>query len=112
MVTKKHIYKVIFHNQGKIYELYARRVNQGNLLGFIAIEELIFGEQTSLVVDPSEDRLKAEFAGVGRIHVPMHAIIRIDELEKEGTNKIVTPDAGDNIRPFPSPIYTPPRDSG
>jgi hypothetical protein len=60
------------------------------------------------VVDPTEERLKSEFDGVKRTFVPLHAVVRIDEVEKEGANKIVP--AGDNasnVTPFPVPMYTP-----
>jgi len=37
--------------------------------------------------------------------------VRIDEVEKEGINKIVAvTDKGDNITPFPSPIFTTKKD--
>ena len=84
---KNQIYKVIFINQGKVFELYARNVYQGNLYGFIEVEELLFGEKSTLVVDPTEDRLKTEFADVKRTFLPMHSIIRIDEVNKEGISK-------------------------
>jgi len=97
----KPVYKVIFHNQGKIYELHARNVSQGAMYAFVEIEGIIFDEHTELVVDPSEERLKAEFAGVEKTYVPMHSIIRIDEVSKQGSNKIVDSDSGGNITPFP-----------
>lgn len=104
----KQLYKVIFHNQGKIYEIFARQVYQGNLYGFVEIEEIVFGERSSVVVDPSEEKLKSEFAGVKRTYVPMHAVVRIDEVENQGTAKITALEGkGDNISPFPSHIYTP-----
>ncbi len=107
---KKKIYKVLFINQGKVFELYARNVGQGDLYGFVEIEELVFGEKTSLVVDPSEERLRSEFAGVSRTFLPMHSVIRIDEVEQEGTSKIRSSgEAGDNIAPFPQVVYGPPR---
>jgi hypothetical protein len=106
-MTAKHIYKVLFLSQGKIYELYAREVSQGSLFGFVELGGFIFGERSAIVVDPSEERLQAEFSGVTRTYVPMHAIIRIDEVEKEGTNKISPASTGDNVTPFPLPIYTP-----
>jgi hypothetical protein len=56
-----HIYKVMFVNQGKIYEVYARKVNHGSLFGFIEIEELVFGERSTVVLDPGEERIKSEF---------------------------------------------------
>lgn len=99
----KPIYRVVFINQGKVYEIYARSVGQGDLYGFIDVEGLVFGARSAVVVDPSEERLRSEFAGVQRFHVPMHAMIRIDEVEKEGAAKIteMTGQAG-NIMPFPA----------
>lgn len=104
-MTKKSTYRVTFHNQGKVYEIYARKVNQSGLFGFIEIEELLFGEKSSVVVDPSEENLKSEFSGVQRTHIPMHSVVRIDEVEKTGHPKIMeaTSSAG-NVSPFP--VYT------
>lgn len=104
------IFRVIFHNEGKVYEIYAREIYQGEMYGFVEIEDLVFGERTSVVVDPGEERLKNEFEGTKRTFIPMHAIIRIDEVEKEGTPKITTPEKGSNVTRFPSPIYTPSKD--
>jgi hypothetical protein len=102
------IYKVIFHNQGKIYEIFARSVSQGELFGFIMVEELLFGEKTQVVVDPGEESLKLEFDGVSRIHIPMHAVVRIDEVQRRGKTKITTMSESDGtVSRFPSPIYTP-----
>ena len=94
-------YKVIFYNQGQIFEIFARQIYQSDLYGFIEIEELVFGERSAMLVDPSEEKLKAEFAGVKRSFIPMQAIIRIDEVEKEGVSKI---SKGDNVSPFPTLI--------
>lgn len=105
-MAKRHIYKIIFINLGKVYEIYARSVSQGDLFGFIAVEELVFGERTTVVVDPAEERLKSEFETVKCTYIPMHAIIRIDEVEKQGLSKISSID-GSNVSPFPMPIYTP-----
>ncbi|WP_456373671.1 DUF1820 family protein [Thiolapillus sp.] len=96
------IFRVTFHNQGKVYQLHAEQVSQGDLYGFIEISGLLFNEHTTVVIDPAEERLKDEFSGTSRILVPMHAIIRIDEVEKRGQNMIF--DVGDksNVTPFPS----------
>ena len=59
-----------------------------------------------MVVDPSEEKLKTEFDTVKRSYIPLHAIIRIDEVEKQGTGKISTLE-GDNVSQFPMPVYTP-----
>ena len=114
MSQSKRIYKIRFVNEGKIYEIYARQVYQGQLYGFVEVEELVFGEKSAVVVDPAEERLKAEFAGVKRCYIPMHAIIRIDEVEKEGTAKIVALPGGkaDKTAPFPMPAYVPRNEGG
>lgn len=109
-MSKKTLYKVVFMGQGQVYEVYARSVGHGDLFGFVEVEELVFGERTTLVVDPSEEKIKSEFAGVKRTYLPLHSILRIDEVEKEGLSKI-TKVEGSNVAQFPMPIYTP-SDSG
>ena len=106
-MASKRVYKVVFHNQGSVYELYAREVSQSGMYAFIEVADIIFGERSKLVVDPSDEKLKAEFSGVRRTYIPMHAVIRIDEVEKEGPNKILSADGGAKVAPFPVPM-TPP----
>ncbi len=105
-MASKRLYKIIFVSQGKVYEIYARNIGQGALFGFIEVEKLVFGERSSVVVDPSEEKIKSEFAGVERTYLPMHTIIRIDEVKKQGASKISELEGG-NIAQFPVPVYTP-----
>lgn len=100
------VYRVSFMNQGQVFEVYARQVYQSELYGFIEIEELVFGEKAKVVVDPGEERLKSEFEGVKRSFIPMHAIIRIDEVEKSGPAK-VSEFKGDKVMPFPVAGFRP-----
>lgn len=95
------IFRISFYNQGKVYQLHAEQVSQGELYGFVEISGLLFDEHTSVVIDPSEEKLKAEFAGTSRIHVPLHSVIRVDEVEKRGQNMIFDSE-GNNVMPFPS----------
>ena len=69
----------MFVNQGKLYEIYARKVSHGSLFGFVEVEELVFGVRSAVVVDPTEEKVKAEFEGVKRTYLPMHSVLRIDE---------------------------------
>lgn len=111
MARDKRIYKIVFYNQGRIYEIHARQVNASNLLGFVEVEGLLFNASGSgVLVDPSEERLKAEFADVKRTYIPMQAVVRIDEVEKEGVNKITAANKGDNVTAFPAPVFTTQRD--
>ncbi len=108
MAKKQPVYRVRFLNEGKIFELYAKQVTQGTLFGFVEISGLLWGRKSELIVDPTEQDLKNEFAGVSRIHVPMHAIVRVDEVEKSGGGKIISLKPGnDAAKPSSIPIYTP-----
>jgi hypothetical protein len=98
MTNTSEIYKVTFLNKGKVYEVFVKQVYQSDLYGFIEIEDYMFDERSQVLVDPGEEKLKAEFNGVKRSFIPMQAIIRIDEVEKSGVSKITN---GDNVSPFP-----------
>ena len=84
-------------------ELYAHEVVQSSMMAFVEVGELIFDNKTDVVVDPSQEKLKAEFDGVSRTYIPMHAVVRIDQVDKQGVNKIraIKGDAGSNVSPFP-----------
>ncbi|MCB1842716.1 MAG: DUF1820 family protein, partial [Halioglobus sp.] len=51
-------------------------------------------------------KIKSEFAGVKSTYLPMHSIIRIDEVDKQGTSKVSKLE-GSNVAQFPLPVYTP-----
>jgi hypothetical protein len=104
-MSEKTLFKVVFMSQGQVYEIYARSVSHGTLFGFVEVEKLVFGERTTVVVDPSEEKIKSEFENVRRTYLPMHSILRIDEVDKQGTSKVSKMDG--NVTPFPMPIYTP-----
>jgi hypothetical protein len=105
-MPSSHIFKVMFVNQGKVYEIYARKVSHGSLFGFVEVEELVFGERSSVVVDPGEERIKNEFAGVKRSYLPLHSVLRIDEVRKQGVSKIVALEGG-NVAHFPTSLLPP-----
>ena len=106
-MASNHIFKIIFVNQGKVYEVYARKVSHGTLFGFVEVEELVFGERSSVVLDPGEERVKSEFEGVKRSYLPLQSVIRIDEVRKQGVSKILALEGGTNVSAFPSPLLPP-----
>lgn len=102
----QNLFRISFVNQGKIYELYAKSVGQAEVYGFIEIAELVFGEHSGLVIDPAEEKLKSEFNGVKRTLIPMHSVIRVDEVEKQGQAKILEMDGSVKVTPFPNSPYS------
>ncbi len=104
--SKKPTFRIQFHNNNKIYELYAHEVSQSQMAGFIEIGEIIFGEQSKLLIDPSEEKLKLEFANVKNTYIPHFAVIRIDEVENSGKNRILDSD-GSSVTTFPGQASIP-----
>lgn len=105
MSSKKPLFRIQFIANGERYELYVHEVCQGAMFGFIEIGDFVWDTHTSLVLDPSHEKLKSEFADVTRTYLPMHNVLRIDEVKKQGTAKIT--ELSDKVAHFPSPIYTP-----
>ena len=106
-MSKKNIYRISFVSHDKTYEIYARQVGPSNILGFVQVSGLVFGEKSGIVVDPSEDGLRSEFKGVNQTHIPMHAILRIDEVEKIGVARVSAVGNANNVTPLPFPVPSP-----
>ncbi len=104
MNEKKKLFRVSFINQGQVYDVFARNVYQSELYGFVVIEELVFDSKTELVIDPGEEKLRDEFAEVERSFIPLHSVIRIDEVTRKGKVKIT--ELGDNVKMFPGNPYS------
>ena len=103
-MASKKLYKVTFFNAGKIYELYARHVASGTLWGFTEISDLVFDINEGLVVDPTEERLRDEFANTRTLHLPMQSIVRIEEVDRKGHTAIRDAATGEKVvMAFPMP---------
>ena len=64
-------------------------------------------------MDPGEEKLKNEFSGVKRSYIPMQAIIRIDEVDKEGSGKVSSVSTTEgNVASFPMRGFSPEQKGG
>ena len=112
-MASQPVYKVIFQNGNQVFEVFARQIYQSDMWGFIEVEEFVFGERSKIVVDPSEEELKNQFSGVKRSYIPMQAIIRIDEVDKEGSSKVSSVTAVEsNVTSFPFAGFPPGQKGG
>ena len=68
--NQSHIYKVMFHSMGQIYEVYAHNIYSSDLYGFIEVEDYIFGKRSQVVIDPGEDKLRNVFEGCREVSFP------------------------------------------
>ena len=104
-MAKKRLYKIIFLNQGKVYELFSEGVASSGLWGFIEVSGLVFEEGEGLVVDPTEERMRQEFENASVLHLPIQSILRVEEVDKRGQCLIRDRESGEKVTPFP---MTPP----
>jgi hypothetical protein len=99
------LYKITFHNAGKIYELYARRVASSSLWGFTEVADLVFDVNEGVVVDPTEERLRDEFANTRVLHLPMQSVVRVEEVDRKAPISIRDAGTGEKVvMPFPMPV--------
>lgn len=83
MPSDDTVFRILYTQQGKQQEIYAKYISEESLMGFIEAEDLLFSDAKSeVLLDPKEEQLKSEFKSVARCYIPMHAIIRIDEVVK------------------------------
>jgi hypothetical protein len=98
---KEKLFRIAFINHGKVYELFCSGVCSSSLLGFIEVSGLLFGGQDSLVVDPTEEKMRDEFDGVEILHLPMHSVLRVEQVKKKGQAVIRDRESGEKVTPFP-----------
>ncbi|WP_017443861.1 DUF1820 family protein [Gayadomonas joobiniege] len=99
------LYKIQFINNGEQYEVYVKSLSTSSLFGFIEIGDFVWNTHSSLVLDTSEEKLKSEFENVERTYLPMHNVLRIDQVQKQGTAKITS--LSDKVTQLNRPVYTP-----
>ena len=95
------LFRVAFLNHGKVYELFCTGVCTSSLLGFVEVSGLVFGEKDSVVVDPTEEKMWDEFDGVEILHLPMHSVLRVEQVRKKGKAVIRDRESGEKVTPFP-----------
>jgi hypothetical protein len=99
--NKEKMFRIAFLNHGKVYELFCTGVCTSGLFGFVEVSGFIFGEQSSLVVDPTEEKMRDEFDGVEILHLPMHSVLRVEQVKKKGQAVIRDRESGEKVTPFP-----------
>lgn len=100
-MSEKILYRVAFLNLGKVYEMYCNSVSSSGLFGFLEVSGLVFGDKNALVVDPTEEKMRDEFEDVEVLHLPMHSVLRVEQVRKKGQAVIRDRESGEKVTPFP-----------
>ncbi|MBT8039978.1 MAG: DUF1820 family protein [Xanthomonadales bacterium] len=95
------LYKIVFLNSGKVYELYSEGVTSSGLWGFIEVSGLVFEKTDGLVVDPTEEKMRQEFEHARVLHLPIQSVLRVEEVEQRGQCLIRDRKSGEKVTPFP-----------
>ena len=95
------MYRVSFLKHGKVYEMFCQDLSNAKLWGFVELTGLVFGEKGSVVVDPTEEKMRDEFEGVEALILPMHSVLSIEQVKKRGQAVIRDRKSGEKVTPFP-----------
>jgi hypothetical protein len=101
-MAEKRLYKIVFLNGGKVYELFSEGVTTSGLWGFIEVSDLVFDSAEGLVVDPTEEKMRQEFEDARVLHLPIQSVLRVEEVEKRGQCLIRDRKTGEKVTPFPA----------
>ena len=104
-MADKRLYKIIFLNNGKIYELFSEGVTTSGLWGFVEVSDLVFDAAEGLVVDPTEEKMRDEFKDARVLHLPIQSVLRVEEVEQRGQCLIRDRESGEKVTPFPMPPH-------
>ena len=95
------MYKLVFYNHGKVYELFAEQVDSSHLYGFVEARKLVFDSSAKVVVDPTEERLREEFSDTVALMLPLQSVIRIERVVRRGPCVIRDRKTGDKVTMLP-----------
>ncbi len=95
------LYKIVFLNNGKVYELFSEGVTTSGLWGFIEVSDLVFDTADGIVVDPTEEKMRQEFDNARVLHLPIQSVLRVEEVDKRGQCLIRDRESGEKVTPFP-----------
>lgn len=78
-------YAVTFRepHESKVTTIKARSVEDSQLgLGFVCFSDFVF-ETNKVVLNPAEEALQSRYAHVKRIHLPIYAVLSVEEVGEE-----------------------------
>lgn len=95
------IFRVKFTEHNETFVVFCKFISEESLVGFLELDE-IFIPESALTEDdsPAMDALKKDLSGVQRMYLPLHVIIRVDEVEMVPRVALHEANQPTNIRPI------------
>jgi hypothetical protein len=87
---KKKLFKVMFiDEEKKVQTLHASNLNPSSFLGLVEVSDIVFIEQSELIITPDDGKLQEKFKNVEKSYIPLNSIVRIDEVMMEKETPII-----------------------
>ena len=85
MAEPRRLFRIRFTDKvdKKTITLTAAKVTVSDFFGLIAIEQLVFTDNSKQIVLPEEDSMRKRYAATKRLHVPYHNVVSIEEFVEE-----------------------------
>jgi hypothetical protein len=87
MEVKDIIYRTVFTHLDQVYTLYSKGVSEETLVGFIEVDSILSVSQDYLMSTETPENSFSlyihQMEGIKRTYVPMHAVVRVDEMTRQ-----------------------------
>jgi hypothetical protein len=84
--VKDIVYRTVFTHLDQVYTVYSQGLSEETLVGFIELDSIIEVKQEVILSTESQEMHQLfikQLASIKRTYVPMHAVVRIDEMTRK-----------------------------
>lgn len=84
--VKDIVYRTVFTHLDQVYTVYSQGISEETLVGFIELDSIIEVKQEVVLSTESHETHQLflqQLASIKRTYVPMHAVVRIDEMTRK-----------------------------
>ena len=82
------LYRVFFKWKNKEISLSARSLDLTHPY-FVSIKDLVFPEDTKLIINPADEEIRTTFGKSKNLMIPFQAVILIEEVNEEQDTKVM-----------------------
>jgi hypothetical protein len=84
--VKDIVYRTIFTHLDQVYTIYSQGVSEETLVGFIELDSILLVTQDIILSSENQtahEPFMKQIESIKRTYVPMHAVVRIDEMTRK-----------------------------
>jgi|GEM_PF-3381178 len=80
------VYRTVFTHLDQVYTLYSQGISEETLVGFIEVDGILSMAQDIVMSTENQEAhevFRQQLQSIKRTYVPMHAVVRIDEMTRK-----------------------------